>query len=62
MRSIIILNEEQLEDIFSNELKRYDEREHHMNISLVNAHCGRITSDELYQLTFSGKFNFSVSN
>lgn len=60
MRSIIILSEEQ--DISCDELRRYDNRRHYINVSLINAHGGRITSDELYRLTFEGKFNFSVSN
>lgn len=59
MRSLIILNHEQLTAAFCNELKNHDNRIHYMNIMFVGAHLGRITTDELYQLTFDGKFNFS---
>lgn len=58
MRSLIILNEEQRKKAFCEELKRYDRRLHPMNILFLGAHCGRITTEELYLLTFEGKFVF----
>lgn len=61
MRSVIIFNEEQQQEVFCDELRRFDKRKHHMDVSISNVHCGRITSIELYHLTFSGKFNFSGS-
>lgn len=59
MRSLIILDHEQLTAAFCNELINCGNRKHCMNLMFVGAHLGRITSDELYQLTFDGKFNFS---
>lgn len=59
MRSLIISNLTQLHAAFTDELRANDNRKHPMNVSFVGAHSGRITSDELYQLTFDGKFNFN---
>ena len=59
MRSLIISNLTQLHAAFCDELKANDSRHHPVDIALMGAHCGRITSDELYQMTFDGKFNFS---
>lgn len=58
MRSLIIMTPNQLRTAFCDELKKCGNRNHFLSIGLIGAHCGRITSDELFQLTFSGKFNF----
>lgn len=58
MKNLIITSPEELKSAHCEELKRYDARRHPINIALMGAHGGRITSDELYQLTFNGKFNF----